>query len=488
MSQRVLLTGATGYVGGRLLRLLQERGYALRCLTRKPEYLTPRLSGNVEVASGDALDSRSVESALEGIDAAYYLVHSMGSAGGFEELDRKAAENFARAARTRGVKRIIYLGGLGESNAELSAHLRSRQQVGEILASTGLPVIELRASVIIGSGSLSFELVRALVERLPVMITPRWVNVPAQPIAISDVLAYLLQGLEMPAHGHVIFEIGGADQVTYGDLMREYARQRRLRRVMIPVPFLTPRLSSLWLGLVTPVFARIGRKLVDSIRHPTVVRNPAGRGAFSVMPRGFREAIAEALRNEDREFAETHWWDSLASASASALRSWGGVRFGNRLVDRRQRRVRASAARAFLPIQKMGGETGWYFANTLWRIRGFLDLLAGGVGLRRGRRHPTELRVGDVVDWWRVEAFTPGRLLRLSAEMKIPGRAWLEYTIEEDGDHSVITQSAIFDPVGLAGLAYWYGIYPVHDAVFRGMLARIAREAEQQETEHVPDR
>lgn len=486
MPRKVLLTGATGYVGGRLLRRLQERGYSVRCLTRKPEYLAPRLQGEVEVVAGDALEYQSVAAALAGVDSAYYLVHSMGSTDGFEELDRKAAENFARGARENNLTRIVYLGGLGESAPDLSAHLRSRHLVGEILATSGIPVVELRASVIIGSGSLSFELVRALVERLPVMITPRWVNVPAQPIAIVDVLEYLLQALEIPARGHTVFEIGGQDAVTYADLMREYARQRGLRRLMIPVPVLSPGLSGLWLGLVTPVFARIGRKLIDSIRHPTVVRDTAARSAFTVKPRGFRDAIAEALRNEDREFAETHWWDSLASAST--LRSWGGVRFGNRLIDRRQRTVKAPPERAFLPIQKIGGETGWYFANILWRVRGFLDLLVGGVGLRRGRRHPTDLQVGDVVDWWRVESYIPGRQLRLFAEMKVPGRAWLEYTVEAQGDHSLITQSAVFDPVGLAGLAYWYGIYPIHDAVFRGMLARIAREGEKAEVNHVPGR
>ena len=475
MPRLVLIAGATGYVGGRLLRLLEERGERLRCLARRPEFLRARAAPSTEIVAGDVLDEATLAPALRGVDTAYYLVHSLGSAGSFEEQDRRGARNFGGAARAEGVRRIIYLGGLGEDTKSLSPHLRSRHEVGEVLRSSGVQVIEFRASVIIGSGSLSFEMIRALVERLPVMVTPRWVRVPAQPIAINDVLGYLTAALDLEASGHEIFEIGGPEAVAYGDMMREYARQRGLRRAMVPVPWLSPRLSSLWLGLVTPVYARIGRKLIDGIRNPTLVRDPSASRRFAVRPVGIREAIAQALRYEDRELAETHWTGAVSATCAP--RPWGGVRFGNRLVDTRTARVDRPPARSFLPIQRIGGATGWYYADWLWRLRGGLDLLAGGVGLRRGRRHPLDLRVGDALDCWRVEEFVPGRRLRLLAEMKLPGRAWLEFGVEPDGAGSRLTQTAIFDPQGLAGLAYWYGIWPVHRLVFAGMLRGLARAA-----------
>jgi uncharacterized protein YbjT (DUF2867 family) len=430
----------------------------------------------VEVVQGDLLNADSLSAAMHGVEAAFYLVHSMGTTGDFESQDRLAADNFAVAARAADVQRIIYLGGLGEDQPELSAHLRSRHEVGKRLRAHDVPVIEFRASIIIGSGSLSFEMIRALVERLPVLLTPRWVNVAAQPIAIGDVLAYLREALNLKTAGHLIFEIGGPDRVSYGDLMREYARQRRLRRLMIPVPFLTPRLSSLWLGLVTPLFARVGRKLIDSIRHPTVVRDRAAFTTFSIRPITTSEAISGALRNEDSQFVQTRWFDALSSASTP--RYWGGVRFGNRLVDSRATRVSASAIRVFATVERIGGEAGWHYANWLWTARGWLDLLFGGVGMRRGRRDPSRLKVGDVVDCWRVEAIDEDRRLRLQAEMKLPGRAWLDFEVQPDGEHARLTQTAIFDPVGLWGLAYWYGVWPLHQLVFAGMLRGLARAAE----------
>jgi uncharacterized protein YbjT (DUF2867 family) len=396
----------------------------------------------------------------------------MGSTGAFEEEDRQAARNFAEAARRVGVRRIIYLGGLAHGGDQLSPHLRSRHEVGDLLRQSGVPVIEFRASIVIGSGSLSFEMIRALVERLPIMITPGWVSVLAQPIAIDDLLAYLVAALRLPDGEHRIFEIGGADQVSYGDLMHEYARQSGLRRVMIPVPVLTPRLSSLWLGLVTPLYARVGRKIVDSIRHPTIVRDTTALRAFPVRPIGMRDAIARALRNEDREFAQTRWSDALSASGA--VRSWAGVRFGSRLVDSRSVHVPVPPAVAFVPIRRVGGRTGWYYGDWLWRIRGFIDLLCGGVGVRRGRRDPEWLQAGDTVDWWRVEAVVPHQQLRLIAEMKLPGRAWLEFDVAEDARGSIIRQTAVFDPVGLSGLAYWYLIYPLHQLIFAGMLRGIA--------------
>jgi uncharacterized protein YbjT (DUF2867 family) len=474
----ILLTGATGYIGGRLLPLLERRGVRLRCLARRPENLRSRIGASTELVAGDVLDPESLPLAFKGVDSAYYLIHSMGSHRDFGHEDRQGAANFAAAAKQAGVRRIVYLGALGDPEHSLSEHLRSRQETGEVLRASSIQVIEFRASIIIGSGSLSFELIRALVERLPIMVCPKWVATPAQPIAIEDVLEYLLAALDLEEEKSRIFEIGGPDRVSYGDIMREYARQRGLRRVMIPVPVLTPHLSSLWLGLVTPVYARVGRKLIEGLRNPTVVEDRSASEVFSIRPRGLREALARALSNEDRDFAESRWSDAL-SASGPKPR-WGGVRFGSRIVDSRTVAVAVPADAAFAPIQRIGGRTGWYCGNWLWRLRGLLDLAVGGVGLRRGRRDVADLRVGDVVDFWRVEAFEPNHLLRLSAEMKLPGRAWLEFEVTAVQDCSSVRQTAIFDPVGLFGLVYWYALYPFHRLIFAGMLKALARAAEKE--------
>ena len=433
-------------MGGELLKSLLAADYSLRCLARRPDVLRAKKLSGLEVVAGDVLDRPSVRAAMTGVDTAYYLVHSMGSTESFEEQDRAAAQNFAEAAREAGIQRIIYLGGLGHGTEKLSAHLRSRHEVGDILRSTGVPVVEFRASVVIGSGSLSFEMIRALVERLPVMIAPRWVSVAAQPIAIADLISYLLAALDLPLDGNKIFEIGGSDKVSYGGLMKEYARQRGLKRLVISVPFLTPRLSSLWLGLVTPLYVRVGRKLIDSICHATIVEDQTALAFFKIRPRGFREAIAEALKSDGRHL----------------------------LIDSRTIHVTASPADAFTPIRRIGGTQGWYYANWLWQARGLLDRLFGGVGLRRGLRDPDSLRVGDMVDFWRVEAIEPNHRLRLAAEMKLPGRAWLEFEVTGDSTGSVIRQTASFDPKGLLGRAYWYSVFPLHQFVFGGMLQGIA--------------
>ena len=472
---RILLTGASGYVGGRLLQLLEQQGYRVRCLARRPAVVQQKAGPGTEVVAGDVLDRASLDAALQGMQAAFYMVHSMGSSGSFEAADRQAALNFGAAAQAAGVQRIIYLGGLGDDSVRLSAHLRSRQEVGQILRQFGVPVLEFRASIVLGSGSLSFEMIRSLVEHLPVMITPKWVKVPAQPIAIDDLLEYLLAALSLPVAEYRVFEIGGADQVSYADIMREYARQRKLRLRMLPVPVLTPFLSSLWLGFITPLYARIGRKLIESIVHPTVVRDPAALKTFSVRPRGVAEALRRALANEDRQFAATRWSDALSSAGDQ--RAWGGVQFGSRLVDSRTLRVAALPAAAFAPIERIGGDTGWYAWNWLWDLRGILDLLVGGVGTRRGRPSPTVMQIGDAVDFWRVEAIEPNHHVRLAAEMKLPGRAWLEFEVTADGAQTIIRQTATFDPVGLAGRIYWYALYPLHQLVFRDMLRGIAQAA-----------
>lgn len=473
----ILITGATGYVGGRLLRAVLERGARVRCLARQPDRVRARFpAAAMEVAAGDCLDSASLGPALAGVDTAYYLVHSMSGGGDFAEQDRVAARHFGQAAHVAGVRRIVYLGGLGSENdtgAPLSDHLRSRQETGALLRESGVPVIEFRASVILGSGSLSFEIIRALTERLPVMICPRWVATVAQPIAIEDVIAYLVAALDLPDDASSrVFQIGGAERVSYGGIMREYAHQRGLRRLLISVPVLTPHLSSLWLGLITPVYARIGRQLIEGMKNPTIVSDDAAMRAFSIRPLGLADAIRRALAFEDHESADTRWADALSASGRPT--SVHAARFGSRLIYTRVCEVPVPVELAFTPIRRIGGATGWYWGNWLWRARGAVDLLMGGVGLRRGRRDPEHLVLGDTLDFWRVETIADGRRLRLAAEMKLPGRAWLDFEVTPAGaGRSTIRQTAVFDPIGLGGLLYWYALYPVHTVIFDRMLRAI---------------
>jgi len=479
MQSTVLVTGGTGYVGGRLIEALEARGARLRCLARAPDALRARVQPGTEVVAGDVLDSDALDRALAGVDTAFYLVHSMGATLDFADLDRQAATGFGDAARRAGVGRIIYLGGLGDSADDLSPHLRSRHETGELLRQGGVQVIELRASIVIGSGSLSFEMVRALTERLPVMICPRWVAIKAQPIAIDDAIAYLIEAIDVPADGSRVFEIGGPDVVSYGDIMQEYARQRGLRRVMVPVPLLTPHLSSLWLGLVTPLYARVGRKLIRSIRNATVVRNAEALTAFAVRPVGLREAIARAIKPKPEARASNRWSDARSASGVPPVRPRPAT---VTLRDERTMDVDASAAAAFAPIRRIGGQRGWYAADLLWRLRGAMDLLAGGVGMRRGRRDPEWVGPGDALDFWRVESCETDRRLRLEAEMKLPGRAWLQFDVEPLGAHrSRIRQAATFETSGLWGRLYWYALLPLHAIVFSGMLRGIARRAVEQE-------
>jgi uncharacterized protein YbjT (DUF2867 family) len=476
MRRLVLVTGATGYVGGRLVPALLDRGYRVRCLVRRPNEARSRLPGDVEVVGGDLGDRGTLGPAMAGVDTAFYLVHALAAGGDLWREETEAARNFAAAAESAEIRRIVYLGGLAAGDA-LSPHLATRREVGRILRAQRVVTIEFRASIILGSGSVSFELIRALVERLPVMVTPKWVSREAQPIAIEDVIAYLLRSIEIPVDVSEQIEIGGGDRASYRDLMREYARQRGLHRAMVKVPVLTPWLSGLWLALITPLNARIGRQLLEGIRSDSVVTGSRARELFpEIRPRGYREAIRRALANEDREFAQTHWSDAMSSGVPQ--KSWHGVRFGARRVDSRAVNLDASPAQAFAPVARIGGTSGWYYANALWRLRGLIDLAAGGIGLRRTRRHPEQLRPGDSLDFWRVEAVEPNRLLRLRAEMRLPGRAWLQFEVTGDGP-VVLRQTATFDPVGLFGLLYWYGLYPLHAAMFKGMLGAIARATRQ---------
>lgn len=473
MTGRVLLTGPTGYVGGRLLAELEAQGMPVRCLTRRPESLTGRTGPGTEVVAADMLEPEGLADAMRGTDVAYYLVHSMGSRGAFAEDDRTAARNFARAALEAGVRRIVYLGGLG-SGSQLSDHLASRHEVGRVLRSTGLPVVELRAGIVIGSGSLSFEVMRALVRQLPVMITPRWVDTLTQPIAIDDVIAYLIAAARLPAPANATYEIGGPDRLSYGGIMSEYARQRGLTHRVLRVPVLSPRLSSLWLGLVTPVYARVAKKMIDGLRNETLVHDDRALRDFpGIRPRGVREAITQAIAERDE--APTRWSDAASSGGPWRRRSATPLK--KQLVDSRWVRVDVPPDRAFAPIQRIGGQAGWYYGEFLWDVRGFMDLLVGGVGTRRGRRHPVDLVPGDTVDFWRVEAVEPDRLLRLVAEMKLPGTAWLQFRVEPDGAGAVIRQTAFFEPSGILGRLYWYLMAPAHQFVFPGMLRRIAEAA-----------
>jgi uncharacterized protein YbjT (DUF2867 family) len=483
-SRLILITGATGYVGGRLLERLSREPLRLRAMARSPEGLQARWGEVAEVVKGDVLDADSLPDVLEGVDTAYYLIHSMGGEGDFEAREAESARNFGDAAKDAGVKRIVFLGGLADERRGLSPHMRSRHQTGRILRESGVPVLEFRASIILGAGSLSFEMIRALVQRLPVMITPKWVHVEAQPIAIEDLIAYLVQALDVEAAHMGIYEIGGADVVSYKEIMCVYARARNLKRWFLPVPMLSPYLSSLWLGLVTPLFARVGKKLIESVTHPSVIQNPAARDRFTVKPCGVEQAVRQALEEEDRGYATTRWSDSVSSGNT--LKTRAGMRFGTRLVDSRIRDCSIPAELVFQAIEKIGGSNGWYYADWLWRLRGAMDEGVGGVGMRRGRRHPARLLPGDVVDCWRVESIDAGRQLRFGAEMKLPGRAWLEFEVEsvEGSELTRIRQTAIFDPKGLFGLLYWYGIFPLHGLIFQGMLDGIVKESERIQQDH----
>ncbi len=472
----ILLTGATGYVGGRLLRALERGGHTVRCLVRRPDNLRAAPGAQREVVAGDVLDAATLPPAMQGIKTAYYLVHALAGGRDFVDDELNGARHFAAAARQAGVERVIYLGGLVPANEELSAHLASRRGVGQILREEGPPCCELRASIIIGSGSLSFEMIRALVQKLPVMITPSWTRRLAQPIAIEDVIDYLLAARTSPLPASQVVEIGGPEQVSYADLMRIFAEERGLRRPMWPVPVLSPRLSSYWLALFTPLQARIGAKLISSIRHDTVVTDPGPAAAFEVYPRGVRDAVRRAIEHEDQQMATTRWSDALSSSQVERA-GYGGVRYGSRLLDSREISVPTTPAQAFAPIRRIGGATGWYYGQWLWKLRGLLDQIAGGPGVRRGRRDPEALSRGDAVDFWRVRDVEPDRLLRLRAEMLVPGRAWLQYEVEPDGDGSRIRQTAIFDPRGALGLIYWYMLWPFHQFVFGGMLREIGRRA-----------
>ncbi|MFD7704755.1 SDR family oxidoreductase [Streptomyces caelestis] len=482
-----LVTGATGYIGGRLVPELLDAGYRVRCLARSPDRLRDHpWAGRTEVVRGDVTDSASVAAALDGVDVAYYLVHALGTGRDFEETDRRAARVFGGRAREAGVRRIVYLGGLtpaGVPERELSPHLRSRAEVGRILLDSGVPTTVLRAAVVIGSGSASFEMLRHLTERLPVMVTPTWVHTRIQPVAVRDVLRALVGSAAMPEEVSRAFDIGGPDVLTYRDMMARYAAVARLpRRTIVPVPVLTPGLSSHWVGLVTPVPASVARPLTESLRHEVVCRehdiaryvpDPPGH------PLGFEEAVRLALKRVREADVTTRWSSaSVPGAPSDPLPTdpdWAG---GSLYTDRRERTVDASRESLWRVIEGIGGENGWYSFPLAWAARGLLDRLAGGVGLRRGRRDAARLRAGDSLDFWRVEEIEPNHLLRLRAEMRLPGLAWLEmYAETDDAGRTRYRQRALFHPHGLLGHLYWWAVSPFHAVVFGGMARNIARTA-----------
>ena len=480
-----LVTGASGYIGGRLIPLLVATGARVRILARHPDGLRQReWFGDVEVVAGDAMDPQDMDRAMTGVDVAYYLMHSLSNHADFELMERDMALTFARAARDNDVHRIVYLGGMiPAGDTKLSPHLRSRAQVGEILRTSGVPTIEFRAAVIIGSGSASFEMLRYLTERLPAMITPRWVRTRTQPIAVRDVLHYLVAAATVPGTVNRDFDIGGPDVMTYQSMMQEFAAVAGLRsRIILPINLLSPGLSSHWVGLVTPVPRGIARPLVESLKVPVVCRDHSVAEIIPDPPQGllpYRTAVGLALARVREANVTTRWSSaSVAGAPAEPLPTdpdWAG---GSLYTDVREVCVAADQVDTFAVVDGIGGERGWFAANWMWEIRGAMDRLVGGVGLRRGRRDPDHTQVGDALDFWRVEERIEPELLRLRAEMKLPGLAWLEWHVEPQADGTHLTQKATFHPRGLAGHAYWWSVAPFHAFVFKPMVRRIARAAE----------
>lgn len=478
--RKVLVTGATGYIGGRLIPRLLEAGHQVRCVARHASRLEGRSwLKSVEVFEADLLKPETLPAVLEGMEAAYYLVHSMAGGADFQDRDVLAARDFGNAARAAGTGRIIYLGGLGNPDEALSAHLRSRQETGAVLRASGVPLTEFRCAVIVGSGSLSFEMIRYLAEGLPVMVCPRWINQRVQPISIRNVLEYLVEALETPESIGKTIEIGGADVLAYAEMIRGYGRVRGLRRRLLLVPVLMPRLSSYWIHLVTPVPVSIARPLIDGLRNEVVVRDSSARTIFpDIQPLDYDASVRLAAARLESGPVETVWSGSLASSHRDSIPVYLGSQEGM-LLERRQQNVAAPPDRVFRAFARLGGERGWPAMNWSWQVRGFIDLLLGGVGMRRGRRDPEDLRVGDPVDFWRVEAIEEGRLVRFRAEMKLPGLAWLQFSVDPHGDgQSLLTQTAFFEPKGLPGLIYWYALYPFHARIFGGMIRNLSAEVE----------
>lgn len=482
-SKPILITGATGYIGGRLVAPLLEHGYKVRCLAREPRKLSGRgwdEDPRVEIVRGDVLDPVSIRQAMEGCGAAFYLIHSMlAGERAFVDHDRLAAENFAKCAEDAGLERIIYLGGLGRKAEKLSPHLESRHEVGDVLREGKVPVTELRAAMIVGSGSASFEMLRSLVHKLPIMICPKWVEVRTQPIAIRDVLAYLIGCLENDETAGKAFDIGGPDVLTYRQMMHRFAEILGTRRTIIVVPVLTPRLSAYWVNLMTPINAGLAFSLIESLQYETICEESRIQELVPIPRTGFENACRWALEKVNQNAVETRWTNAslphrveLVSLPVLAPENYP-------IRDQQRFTANVPSQVLFDKVRRIGGSVGWYYAEWLWEIRGWMDRAIGGVGLRRGRRDPVSVRIGDPIDFWRVEDIIPGRRLLLHAEMMVPGEAWLEFRVDPvDETHSELVQTAYFRPSPFWGWAYWYACYPLHLFVFQGMAKSIIKSAE----------
>lgn len=470
----VLILGATGYVGRRLVPVLKARGHSVRCLVRNSAKLVGRQWGEVEIAPGDVLRPDTLSKAMVGIDLVFHLVHSMGSGEAkFAELDRRGAANVARASRTAGVRRLVYLGGLGRRDGQESAHLRSRHEVAEVLRTSGVPVTEFRAAVIVGAGSTSFEMMHHLVNRLPVMICPRWLVTRTQPIALADVLRYLADAIDNPKTAGTVIDIGGPDILSYRSMMLTVARELKLRRLLIQVPVLTPRLSSYWVNLITPIHAATARALIEGVRSDTICEDSTARELFDFEPMSYEEAVHRALKNvwpRDGRTVQTLVMTELEQDYIDP---------SHLLLDVRTVDSTASAERLFATAASAGGSTGWFYANWLWKMRGWIDERLGGVGLRRGRVVSNPIAKGDTIDFWTVEEVVAGSKLLLHAEMKVWGQAWLEFAVEPTSTGSRLVQTARYYPKGLGGLLYWWVTSPFHFFVFRGMARNVCKAAEE---------
>ena len=476
----VLVTGATGYVGGRLVPRLLASGYQVRVMVRDVARLhgRPWLDG-VEVVEADVLKPETLPSAMEGVTEAYYLVHSMKDGAGLPDRDMAAAHNFGIAAKRAAVERIIYLGGLGDPEAVVSPHLRSRHRTGDILRWSGVQVTEFRCALIVGSGSISFEIIRYLTERMPIIICPSWVFTRVQPIAIRDVLSYLVNALQVKESQERIIEIGGGDVLSYREMIQAYADARGMSRLFIPMPSFAVGLSTYLLHWITPVPADMVRPLIESLRDEMLVRDDLARRLFpEIEPLDYATALKLALVRLDSGQVETVWSDALVTSQGDVppvtLTDQDGI-----ILERRRRVISASPEAAFRVFAGIGGKRGWMYTDWAWALRGAMDRLIGGVGMRRGRRHPYQIFVGEALDFWRVEAVQEDRLLRLRAEMKVPGEAWLEFeSIPRGEGQTLLAQTAYFVPKGLSGLAYWYLLYPIHSFIFSGLIDEIAKRAE----------
>tara|TARA_B100000676_G_scaffold310769_1_gene378342 strand:+ start:1089 stop:2558 length:1470 start_codon:yes stop_codon:yes gene_type:complete len=488
---KILVTGATGYVGGRLIPKLLELGFEVRILARNPDRIKNRpWYSKVEIFTGNVLNKDSLHGLFKNIDIAFYLIHSLSQGKNFDEADVNAAHNFVEIAELEKLNKIIYLGGLGEVSDNLSKHLLSRQQTGEILRSSEIDVTEFRSGVIVGSGSLSFEIIRNLTERLPIMICPKWVYTKTQPISIENVLEYLIHSISTKIPKNHVFEIGGEDVLSYGDMIKRYALIRRLRRLLIPVPVLTPKLSSYWIHWTTPVSAKITRPLVEGLKNESIVYDTKAQEYFpQISLINYDDAVKLALSNIDDQDVETSWSDSLSSSNGQdvAIESISMINdkqidyneISGMVHDKKLINIDKSSSDIFKFLSTLGGENGWLYGNILWKIRGYIDLLFGGVGLRRGRRDSLVLYQGDALDFWRVEKVIDNKLIRLKAEMKVPGKAWLQYDIVENEHNCTLTQTAFFAPKGLLGLIYWYSLFPIHIIIFNGLIKSIKNKIEE---------